>query len=141
MKRIALLVVFTLAACDQPAPPDAAANGTSVARDGFTLRSAAIALPSDDLQLPDRPGVAQVTAACTACHSPAMLLTQPALKPEQWAATVKKMREVYHAPVDPADEPAIIAYLTALTPPAATAAPPASPPPPTAAASSAPAIR
>jgi hypothetical protein len=42
-----------------------------------------------------------------------MILTQPKLKPEQWTGIIKKMKEVYKAPVNPADEPAIQAYLEA----------------------------
>ena len=40
-----------------------------------------------------------------------MILLQPALTPEQWKGEIKKMKEVYKAPVDPAAEAAILAYL------------------------------
>lgn len=77
----------------------------------FAFTNASIELPADASTLPAGPNVDTVTTACTACHSPSMIATQPALKPEQWAATVKKMREVYKAPIADADVPAILAYL------------------------------
>jgi hypothetical protein len=108
-----------------PAPP-AAADAPSVSGNGVTLAAERIDLPADDAALPPGPHVDLVTANCTACHSANMILTQPPLKPEQWKATVTKMREVYKAPVPDAAVPGIIAYLSGLNaqPPAVT--PPAS---------------
>lgn len=94
----------------RPPAPIASVNGG-----GFTMASAEIALPEDAEALPAGPNVDLVAAKCGACHSPGMLITQPVLKPEQWAATVKKMREVYKAPVSEAEVPAILAYLNALS--------------------------
>lgn len=79
------------------------------------LVSASITLPGDAAILPAGPHVDLVTARCTACHSAEMILTQPALSPEQWQAEIAKMREVYRAPVAARDDPAILAYLTALS--------------------------
>ena len=42
-----------------------------------------------------------------------MILLQPALTSDEWKAEIKKMKEVYKAPVDHAAEPAILAYLEA----------------------------
>lgn len=99
-----------------PAPP-------AVSAAGFTLSSAAIDLPSDDVALPPGPDLAVVQANCTACHSAAMIVSQPPLTRAQWEGEVKKMREVYHAPVDPAAVPAIVAYLTTLNAPSPATAP------------------
>ena len=97
-----------------PPRPVATPAPASVAGGGFTLQSASVTLPSDDLAFPAGPHVDAVEANCTACHSPAMILSQPPLGREGWEAEVKKMREVYHAPVDPAAVPAIVDYLTGL---------------------------
>lgn len=74
---------------------------------------ASITLPDDDTAFPVRPGSDAMTHNCTACHSPSMILNQPKLKPDQWAGIIKKMKDVYKAPINPDDEPAIQAYLDA----------------------------
>lgn len=79
-----------------------------------TFHAETIALPFDDAALPDAPGVAAVRANCTACHSAAMILSQPRLTPAQWQAEVEKMQHAYHAPVAAADVPAILGYLSGL---------------------------
>lgn len=86
----------------------------SVSAGGFTLTSATIELPVEDAVFPAGPHLDAVQANCTACHSPAMILSQPPLTREQWEGEVKKMREVYHAPVDPAAVPGIVDYLAGL---------------------------
>lgn len=98
-----------------PAPlPRPAAPLPSVAGGGFTLTSAAVELPTEDVGLPPGPHGDAVQANCTSCHSPAMILQQPPLTREAWQAEVKKMREVYHAPVDDAAVPGIVDYLAGL---------------------------
>lgn len=111
MKRAAVLALMVLlAACQrQPAPGELPKD--------FKLASASIDLP-DDADAPPLPEV--LTTNCGACHSAGMLTAQPALKPEQWAATVKKMRDVYKAPIAEGEVPAILAALQQL--PAGTAA-------------------
>ena len=126
-----LLTTLSGRAPEVPAPRPVA-PAAQVDGGGFTLTSAEIALPDDAETLPAGPHAELVAAKCGACHSPGMLTTQPALKPEQWAATVKKMREVYKAPVSDAEVPAILAYLNGLSerkvsPAAAAAAPAAAP--------------
>lgn len=87
----------------------------SVSAGGVTLTAAAIELPTDDAAFPAGPHRDAVEANCTACHSAAMILSQPPMTREQWAGEVKKMREVYHAPVDDAAVPGIVAYLSGLS--------------------------
>ena len=111
MRRLFALLPLVLAGCDAPA--EAPENGVS--GNGVTLVSISETLPAETEALPAGPGEDVVTANCTACHSAAMITAQPPLKPEQWAATVKKMREVYKAPVAEADVPTILAYLDALS--------------------------
>ncbi len=99
-----------------PAPPaPAAAPPSAVSGGGFTLTSTSIALPDDDPPYPAGPGADLMNGNCTACHSASMALTQPRLSAEQWTAIVKKMRDIYKAPVVETDVPAIVAYLTAMS--------------------------
>jgi hypothetical protein len=72
-------------------------------------------LPVTDAQFAPVSGVSPdaINANCLACHSVEMVTNQPRLTQAQWTATVAKMRGAFHAPVDPADDAAIIAWLTA----------------------------
>ncbi|MGB3866454.1 MAG: cytochrome c [Xanthobacteraceae bacterium] len=52
---------------------------------------------------------------CTACHSSDYVQTQPRgpkFKKDFWTAEVNKMIKVYGAPIDDADIPKIVEYLT-----------------------------
>jgi hypothetical protein len=102
MKRAALFLVLTVGGCgsSQPAPKFA---------------DLSITLPEDTGTFPDSPGKDAMIANCAACHSPSMILTQPKLTADQWKSTIKKMREVYKAPIDSADEPAILSYLESVS--------------------------
>ncbi|HEX3502431.1 MAG TPA: cytochrome c [Xanthobacteraceae bacterium] len=89
----------------------AAAPGPAQA---ITLKSVDITLPDSDRDLPDGPGLAAVQGNCISCHSPGMILTQPAMPKAAWEAEVAKMRNVYKAPVSEKDVPDIVSYLTAI---------------------------
>lgn len=104
-----------------PAPPPSTAS--TVSAGGFDLTSTAITLPDDDSDtaFPDRPGVEQVTANCTACHSAEMILVQPNLTRDQWQKTIDKMRDLYRAPIADSDVPALLDYLAGLGATSATA--------------------
>lgn len=52
---------------------------------------------------------------CLSCHSAEMVLTQPRLMAAEWTGEVAKMRNVFKAPIDPADDAAIVAWLTAFS--------------------------
>ena len=97
---LVLAALLTLPACQDSAP---------------TFSSVSITLPQETATFPNRPGVEAITANCTACHSPDMILNQPALTQEQWQSTITKMREVYKASIDPAAEGAILRYLEAVS--------------------------
>jgi hypothetical protein len=71
-----------------------------------------VTLPEDTGEFPDRPGKQAMVENCAGCHSPSMILNQPRLSEEHWKSTIKKMREVYKAPIDPAAEAHILGYLT-----------------------------
>jgi hypothetical protein len=81
----------------------------------FAFASQTITLPASSEVLPAGQHVELVTANCTSCHSAAMMTTQPALTRAQWEATVKKMREVYKAPIADDDVPPILAYLEGMS--------------------------
>ena len=78
-----------------------------------------IELPFSAALYPDLGAGAPPTDAvnnnCLSCHSVEMVMTQPRLTKAEWAAEVTKMRTVFKAPVDPADDAAIIAWLTAMS--------------------------
>lgn len=78
-------------------------------------RRLSVALPDAEGLLPERYGVSAEAANnnCLACHSAAMITNQPRLTRMQWSETVAKMRGVYGAPIDPADDKAIIDWLVA----------------------------
>lgn len=104
MRAFAILPAFALLAGCNSAPE-------------VTFEDVAITLPEDPIDLPDLPdlpGRDAVVANCTACHSPSTMLQQPQVSREKWESQVKKMVEVYKAPVDPAAIPAIIDYMLAV---------------------------
>jgi mono/diheme cytochrome c family protein len=86
----------------------------------FALGAAALSqaktidLPADGMQLKasSLPGYAKARANCVACHSAEYMLYQPATAPRPyWDAMVKRMKQVFKAPVDDADMPEIVDYL------------------------------
>ncbi len=79
----------------------------------FELKSVKIDLPDSDKMFPG-PGSDAINNNCLACHSAGMVLTQPALSKQAWAAEVSKMINNYKAPVAPEDVGPIVEYLTAL---------------------------
>jgi hypothetical protein len=80
----------------------------------FELKAVKIDLPDSDRMFPDGPGADAINNNCLACHSADMVLNQPALSKQAWAAEVNKMISAYKAPVAPEDAATIVDYLTAL---------------------------
>jgi cytochrome c5 len=80
----------------------------------FEFKSVNIDLPDSDKMFPDGPGADAINNNCLACHSAGMVLNQPRLSKQAWAAEVHKMINNYKAPVAPEDVGAIVDYLTAL---------------------------
>ncbi len=74
-----------------------------------------VTLPEGEGFLPERYGVSSeaVNGNCLSCHSAAMITAQPRLTRVQWSETIAKMRNVYGAPIDPADDKAILDWLLA----------------------------
>jgi hypothetical protein len=80
----------------------------------FELKSVKIDFPDSDKMFADGPGSDAINNNCLACHSADMVLNQPALSKQAWAAEVNKMINNYKAPVAPEDVGAIVEYLTAV---------------------------
>jgi mono/diheme cytochrome c family protein len=78
------------------------------------LKSVKIDLPDSDKMFPGGPSSDAINNNCIACHSAGMVLNQPALSKQAWAAEVNKMINNYKAPIAPEDVGAIVEYLTAL---------------------------
>jgi hypothetical protein len=78
------------------------------------LKSVKLDLPDSDRMFPGGPGSDAINNNCLACHSAGMVLNQPSLSKQAWAAEVTKMINNYKAPVAPEDVGAIVDYLTAL---------------------------
>ena len=102
------ILPFVLLAVAAPLAFAAPAKGPT------TLKSVSLTFPKDTTPLPDGPNVAVVRNNCTGCHSPSMILYQPTMPKAGWEAEVNKMKNVYKAPLDPKDMPAIVDYLTAV---------------------------
>jgi len=71
-------------------------------------------LPPDGTQLKPSPlpGYEKAQANCVACHSAEYMLYQPATAARAyWEAMVKRMQQVFKAPITDADMPAIVDYL------------------------------
>jgi hypothetical protein len=80
----------------------------------FELKPVKIDLPESDRMFPAGPGSDAINNNCLACHSAGMVLNQPALSKQAWAAEVNKMINTYKAPIAPEDVATIVEYLTAL---------------------------
>ena len=78
------------------------------------LKNVKIDLPDSDKMFPAGPGSDAINNNCLACHSADMVLNQPAMSKQVWAAEVNKMINNYRAPIDLEDVGTIVEYLTAL---------------------------
>src|ERR1700754_876953 len=99
MLRIALVAAFALAPL------------CALAEDKLSLNSVSVDLPPGESMFPNAPGAEAINNNCLACHSADMVLNQPALTRATWEAEVRKMINVYKAPIDETDVAAIIDYL------------------------------
>jgi hypothetical protein len=75
------------------------------------IKSTTVDLPPGDTLFPGGASADAINNNCLACHSADMVLNQPALPKATWEAEVHKMINVYKAPIDAADVPAIVDYL------------------------------
>jgi hypothetical protein len=73
-------------------------------------------LPPETAAFKPGPNLETTQNNCTGCHSADYILTQPRnvkSKRDFWQAEVTKMIKVYWAPIDEADVPKIVDYLSA----------------------------
>jgi len=80
----------------------------------MTLKSVQVSLPESSARFPSGPGADVANNNCLGCHSVGMVLNQPNLPKAGWDVEVNKMRNVYKAPVDAKDVPALVDYLTSI---------------------------
>src|ERR1700731_79843 len=106
MFRSLLPIVMVLGVVSMPLAARAAT--------AFELKSVKIDLPDSNRMFPDGPGSDAINNNCLACHSAGMVLNQPALSKQAWAAEVNKMTNNYGAPRAPEDAGQTVEYLTAL---------------------------
>ena len=78
------------------------------------IKSTTVDLPAGDSMFPGGAAADAINNNCLACHSADMVLNQPALPKSAWEAEVHKMINVYKAPIDNADVPAIVDYLAGI---------------------------
>ena len=78
---------------------------------GITLTSKSVVYPPGTNLFPGGEAAQAINASCLACHSAGMVLNQPDLTRAAWQGEVMKMIKFYHAPISPADVPAIVDYL------------------------------
>lgn len=78
------------------------------------IKSTTVDIPSGDSLFPGGARADAINNNCLACHSADMVLNQPALPKATWEAEVHKMINVYKAPIDDADVPAIVNYLASI---------------------------
>jgi len=98
------------------APLLAAAAIASLAFGAVTAAPVNYKLPDETAAFKPGPNLDAVQNNCTACHSADYVNTQPRgpkFKKDFWQAEVTKMIKVYGAPIDDADVPKIVDYLTA----------------------------
>ena len=72
-------VTVTPVSHSAPPPPGVSGNGVA-------LQSVSVEFPSSDRSFPGGAAAEAITDNCTACHSPGMVLNQPALTPAHWQA-------------------------------------------------------
>lgn len=87
------------------------ASAPALAQQMPAIKSTSVDLPPGDALFPGGAKADAINNNCVACHSADMVLNQPALPKATWEAEVHKMINVYKAPIDEAEVPAIVDYL------------------------------
>ena len=104
-----------IASAVPPAAAVATVAPTSVTAAGFTLTSTVVDLPSSERTFPAGPGMDVTQQSCTACPL-RWNGDEPAQSAQGDPGTPRFTRccATYKAPFDPADIPAIVAYLASI---------------------------
>jgi hypothetical protein len=93
----------------------AVAISTLVGSKFLNARPLSYALPDETVQFKPGPNLEAAQINCTSCHSADYIRTQPQgpkFKKDFWQAEVTKMIKAYGAPIDDADVPKIVDYLS-----------------------------
>jgi cytochrome c5 len=86
-------------------------TGTAVAQDSVPLESESFDLPTGERQFTGA-GSEVANNNCLTCHSAGMVTVQAPLSKATWEKIVKKMINVYKAPVPDGDVAALVKYLS-----------------------------
>jgi hypothetical protein len=73
-----------------------------------------IELPNYPLDMPPGPNLALYQQKCLLCHTSRYVTMQPRFSQTVWEKEVKKMVDVYGAPITPEEQPQIVEYLVAI---------------------------
>jgi hypothetical protein len=77
-----------------------------------------ITLPNYPLDLPPGPNLAVYQQKCLLCHTSRYVTMQPRFSRTVWEKEVKKMVDVYGAPITPEEQQKVVEYLVAIKGPA-----------------------
>jgi cytochrome c5 len=94
--------------------------GTAPSKAAKTVKNPVqeITLPEYPLELPPGPNLKVFESRCELCHSARYVTTQPRFPKTVWEKEVKKMAEVYGAPMTLEEQQQIVEYLVAIKGPA-----------------------
>jgi cytochrome c5 len=118
-KRGYRAVVVTLAAFSMALLAAATAQQTASGTSSKTAKAAKnpvheITLPQYPPEMPPGPNLEAFQQHCLLCHSARYVTTQPRFSRTVWEKEVKKMVDVYGAPITPQEQQQIVEYLVAI---------------------------
>ena len=105
------LALLASAASQQPDTPSKAPKGSKKPVEEITL-------PNYPLDMPPGPNLAPFQQHCLLCHSARYVTMQPRFSQTVWEKEVKKMVDVYGAPITADEQKQIVEYLVTIKGPA-----------------------
>jgi len=108
---VALLAISIMSGANAQQPGNAAAAGHAKST-ANSLQE--ITLPQYPPQMPPGPNLESFESHCLLCHSARYVTMQPRFSRPVWEKEVKKMVDVYGAPISPAEQQQIVEYLIAI---------------------------
>ena len=114
IRLAALGIGLLVAASAQQAGNSTSAKATKAAKSPLVE----ISLPQYPPELPPGPNLETFQQHCLLCHSARYVTTQPHFSRTVWEKEVKKMVDVYSAPITPEEQQQIVEYLVAIKGPA-----------------------
>jgi hypothetical protein len=107
----ASLMIFVMLGADAQQPPSGTTSGAAKTT-ANSLQE--ITLPQYPPQMPPGPNLEAFQSHCLLCHSARYVTTQPRFSRTVWEKEVKKMVDVYGAPITPPEQQQIVEYLVAI---------------------------